>query len=296
MATMRQFRTCRSCASLPFEIENVLRHDGCPMAEPIYAGASEGYDELFARATQLFIPSLLRAAHIESGQTVLDVATGTGAAARAAMDVVGSSGSVIAGDASPTMLEAARRNLKELPVRLEILDGQELPYPDNRFDAVICQLGLMFFNDPARGLSEFYRVLRNGRWAAVSVTTTAERSLFARIGAVIARHAPEKAEKLNRFFSIPTTERLRSLMGGAGFREVEIQTESREIEFASFDGYFSGIEKGATLSGQEFVQLSPSVQRRVRDEVRDSLGVPDDGRRLVIEMEVLIGSGRRQSG
>jgi ubiquinone/menaquinone biosynthesis C-methylase UbiE len=125
------------------------------------------------------------------------------------------------------MLEAARCNLKGLPVRLEILDGQALPYPDNRFDAVICQLGLMFFNDPGRGLSEFHRVLRNGRWAAVSVTTTAERSLFARIGAVIARHAPERAEKLNRFFSIPTVERLRSLIGGAGFQEVEIQTESR---------------------------------------------------------------------
>jgi hypothetical protein len=86
------------------------------------------------------------------------------------------------------------------------------------------------------------------------------------------------------------------LIGGAGFQEVEIQTESRGIEFASFDENFSGIEKGATLSGQEFVQLSPNVQRRVRDEVRDRPGAPDHGQRLVIEMEVLIGSGRRRSG
>jgi ubiquinone/menaquinone biosynthesis C-methylase UbiE len=53
------------------------------------------------------------------------------------------------------MLEAARRNLTGFPITLEILDGQALPYPDNRFDAVICQLGLMFFTDPARGLPEF---------------------------------------------------------------------------------------------------------------------------------------------
>jgi ubiquinone/menaquinone biosynthesis C-methylase UbiE len=265
------------------------------MAEPIYAAASEGYDELFARATQLFIPALLRAAHLAAGQTVLDVATGTGAAARAVVDVVGSTGSVIAGDVSPTMLEAARRNLKKLPVTLELLDGQALPYPDSRFDAVICQLGLMFFTDPARGLSEFHRVLHNGGWTAVSVSTTPERSLFGRIGAVIARHAPERADKLNRFFSIPTAERLLSLIGGAGFREVEVQAESRGIEFASFDAYFSGIERGATLSGQEFVQLSPNLQRRVRDEVRERLGAPRDGERFVIEMEVLIGRGRRQS-
>jgi ubiquinone/menaquinone biosynthesis C-methylase UbiE len=89
------------------------------------------------------------------------------------------------------MLEKARQNLKEIPVILELLDGQALPYPDNRFDTVICQLGLMFFTNPARGLSEFHRILRNGGWTAVSVSTTPERSLFARIGAVIARHAPE---------------------------------------------------------------------------------------------------------
>lgn len=265
------------------------------MTEPIYAGASEGYDQLFARATQLFIPPLLRAAHIVSGQAVLDVATGTGAAARAAADVVGPSGSVIGGDVSPAMLEAARRNLKGLPVALVILDGQALPFPDGRFDAVICQFGLMFFSDPARGLSEFHRVLRKDGWVAVSVTTTPERSLFARIGAVIARHVPDKAQKLNRFFSIPSAERLRSLIGGAGFREVDVQTESRAIEFASFDAYFSGIEKGATLSGQEFVQLRPELQRRVRNEVRQGLGVADDGQELVIDMEVLIGSGRRRS-
>jgi ubiquinone/menaquinone biosynthesis C-methylase UbiE len=259
------------------------------MDDPIYAGGAEGYDELFARATQLFIPALLGAARLASGQTILDVATGTGAAARAAADVVGPKGSVIAGDVSPTMLKVARRNLIGLPVTLEMLDGQALPYPDNSFDAVICQLGLMFFTDPASGLSEFYRVLRNGGWAAVSVTTTPERSLFARIGAVIARHAPEKAEKLNRFL-----HRLHSLIAGAGFREIEVQTVCRSIEFASFDAYFSGIERGATLSGQEFVQLSPSVQRRVRQEVWEGLDAPGDHQRLVIDMEVLIGSGRRQ--
>ena len=57
----------------------------------------------------------------------------------------------------------------------------------------------MFFPDPARGLSEFHRVLAPGGWMAVSVTTVPDRSLFARIGAVVARYAPESAEKLQPF-------------------------------------------------------------------------------------------------
>ena len=113
------------------------------MTEPIYVGASEGYDELFAGATRLFIPALFRAARIAPGHRVLDVATGTGIAASAAADAVGPS--VVGGDISSTMLETARRNLKGRPVTLDLLDGQALPYANSSFDAVMCQLGLMFF-------------------------------------------------------------------------------------------------------------------------------------------------------
>ena len=264
------------------------------MTEPIYAGAAEGYDALFARVTQLFIPALLHAARIAPGQSILDVATGTGTVARAAVEIVGASGSVVGGDISPAMLEAARRNLKGLPVRLEVLDGQALPFQDRRFDTVTCQLGLMFFPDPARGLSEFHRVLRHGGHAAVSVTTTPDRSLFARIGAVIARYATDSAETLNRFFSIPDAARLRSLMKDAGFRKVEVVAENRLIEFASFASYFDGTAKGAGLSGQEFVRLPADLQRRVRAEVRQDLGLTADDQRVVIDMEVLIGSGCRE--
>jgi ubiquinone/menaquinone biosynthesis C-methylase UbiE len=50
-----------------------------------------------------------------------------------------------------------------------VADGQALPFADATFDAVLCQLGLMFFPDPARGLAEFRRVLRPRRRAAVCV-------------------------------------------------------------------------------------------------------------------------------
>ena len=263
------------------------------MSEPIYAGGAVGYDELMGRATRLFIPTLLRAAHLAPGHRVLDVATGTGAAAQAAAELVGVSGSVTAGDISATMLDAARRNLQGLPIVLETFDGHELPYPDRQFDSVVCQLGLMFFSDPAGGLSEFRRVLRDGGWTAVSVSSAPERTLFGRVGAVIARHAPEKAEKLNRFFSLKDPGRLRSLLEHAGFQDVRVESESRTIAFASFDAYFSGIEKGATLSGQEYVQLAPDVRHAVREEVRRDLAPRTGDGSLWVEMEIHIGSGRR---
>lgn len=263
------------------------------MSEPLYSAASEGYDLLFARVTRLFIPALLQAARIVSGHHVLDVATGTGAAAQAAAAIVGPAGSVIGGDISPSMLNVARRNLHGTGIGLKLFDGQALPYADGRFDAVICQLGLMFFDDQALGLSEFRRVLRSGGWTAVSVTPTPERSLFGRIGSAIGRHVPAKAELLNRFFSIPGEACLDGLLTGAGFRDVHVQSESGEIAFASFDDYFRCTEEGAGLSGQEYVRLPQELRQIVREEVRHTLPQPAPGEPLVVNMGVLIGSGRK---
>ncbi|MGC1996306.1 MAG: hypothetical protein WA704_20535 [Pseudolabrys sp.] len=50
--------------------------------------AAAGYDRAFARVTTHFVPFLLRAAHVAPGMRVLDVATGTGLGAEAALQVV----------------------------------------------------------------------------------------------------------------------------------------------------------------------------------------------------------------
>jgi ubiquinone/menaquinone biosynthesis C-methylase UbiE len=262
------------------------------MIEPLYVSGAAGYDELFAHVTRSFIPALLKAAQIDVGHRVLDIATGTGAAAQAAAEIVGPSGEVVAGDISSTMLEAAKNNLKNTLVRLEKLDGQSLPFPHARFDRIICQLGLAFFEEPARGLAEFKRVLMPSGRTAVVVNSTPERSLFTRIGTVIGEHIPAKAEQLNRYASIRTGERLGALLKGAGFAQVEVHSETRAFSFASFDDYFGGTEAGAGVSGQEYVKLLPELRRAVREDVR--LSFPDKGNSepFVVEMEVLVGSGR----
>lgn len=263
------------------------------MAEPLYASGATGYDELFARVTRSFMPALLSAARIGTGHRVLDVATGTGAAAEAAAGLVGPSGEVFAGDVSSTMLDVARRNLKGSTIKLEVLDGHALPFTEGRFDRVICQMGLAFFDDPARGLAEFHRVLAPGGRTAVSVNSTPERSLFTRIGTAIGRNVPSKAEHLNRYASIRTVERLDTLLRGSGFLDVEVHGETRSFSFASFDDYFSGTEAGAGISGQEYVKLPENLRRTVREDVRLSFPNGASSEPFVIDMEVLVGSGRK---
>jgi signal transduction histidine kinase/CheY-like chemotaxis protein len=98
------------------------------MAETMYVGGASGDDQMFARVTQAFIPALLSAARISSGQLIHDVATGTGAAANAARDLVGAGREVSAGNISSTMLDVARRNPQNSGIRFEQFDGHRLPY------------------------------------------------------------------------------------------------------------------------------------------------------------------------
>ena len=54
------------------------------------------------------------------------------------------------------MAKKARERLGKAPnASVSVEDGQALSFADSSFDAVLCNLGLMFFPDPVRGLSGF---------------------------------------------------------------------------------------------------------------------------------------------
>jgi ubiquinone/menaquinone biosynthesis C-methylase UbiE len=123
--------------------------------------AAAGYDDGVGCRTRQVVPGLLRMADLLSGLRVLDIAAGTGLASEAAAATVGTSGHVTAADISPAMLKQARKRLSGLAhVALDIQDGTRLTFPDAHFDRVICNMGLMYFPDAARGLAWCCLLLR----------------------------------------------------------------------------------------------------------------------------------------
>jgi ubiquinone/menaquinone biosynthesis C-methylase UbiE len=250
------------------------------------------YDEAFAHVTAYFMPFLLRAAGVAPGMRVLDIATGTGLSAEAALGAVGPAGHVTAADVSPAMIAKARERLAHVPnVSISVEDGQALPFPDESFDAVLCNLGLMFFPDPVRGLIEFRRVLRRGGRVAVSVNTVVERSYNHQINLMIARYVPGLAESVARTFALAEASKLRQFFDEAGFADFATDTVRHAFVLPSFDAYYGPFERGGCSTGQALVGLSADTRRAVREEARRDLG--DTGGPVKPQAEYRIASGRR---
>ncbi|MDH2385787.1 class I SAM-dependent methyltransferase [Bradyrhizobium sp. CER78] len=128
-----------------------------------YEAQSQPFTTLFADAAVATLP-------IGPSSKVLDVATGTGAAALAAART---GAAVTAIDFSAGMV--ARVRAHGLPnIEARQMDGQALDLPDAAFDAAVSVFGVMLFPDWRAGLREMARVTRSGGSAAIAVWKSAD--------------------------------------------------------------------------------------------------------------------------
>jgi SAM-dependent methyltransferase len=125
------------------------------------------------------VDRLIERANPQPGQTVLDVAAGSGGLGHRISNLVGQTGQVISTDFAPEMVESARRlgssqGLENVDYR--ILDAEQMDMDDNSVDVVVSKSGYMLMSDPVAALRETRRVLRSAGRLAFSVFGTAEEN------------------------------------------------------------------------------------------------------------------------
>ena len=176
--------------------------------------AAANWDTLEVEETHIRLREIVAGLGIGPGSAVLDVGTGTGVLAPLLLEATGGEGQIVALDFSGEMLRRAQA--KGHPVAYVQGDAQQLSFPAQTFDWVICNAVFPHFPDKRRALGEISRVLRTGGRLVICHTASRHtiNEFHRSIGGVVAHD------------TIPDEKTMRQLLQEARLVEARVWDES----------------------------------------------------------------------
>ena len=182
---------------------------------------------------------------IRLGDTVLDLAGGTGDIAALLSKRVGSSGRVVLTDINEDMLEVGRRRLEDRGIcgniDYALVNAEQLPFASRQFDAVTIAFGLRNLTDKDAALREMHRVLRPGgrvlilefsRLRSVAIQKAYDQysfNLLPLLGRLVADDADSYRYLAESIRQHPPQEELAGMLQQAGFEQVRFRDLSGGI-------------------------------------------------------------------
>jgi ubiquinone/menaquinone biosynthesis C-methylase UbiE len=242
----------------------------------VFDRASDSYDRTGPKFFTYFGKGLVEYSEIQSGSQILDVACGSGAVLIPASEIVGKHGSVIGIDISKGMISRLEDVLEQkriLNVKVDLMDAEDLKFPDVTFDAVLCGFALFFFPDLTRALDEFNRVLKPQGCIYVStiarIETPWEDSLLEIRKSYQDRLAPVPAMKTK---DLNQEKEVTEVLDAVGFENIEHQIDTKQLSFRDEVEWW---ETQWSIFHRAFMErLDPDslreYQREVLDIVRES--------------------------
>jgi SAM-dependent methyltransferase len=231
--------------------------------------SGDAYDRFMGRYSQSLAPAFADFAGVEAGQRVVDVGCGTGVLTEELARRLGAD-HVAGADPSPMLQACAER----VPgAELEQASAEQLPWPDDSFDAALAQLVVHFMDDPARGVDEMARVTRAGGVVAACTWDFAGggMKLLGTFWQSVRALDPD-AESESRTFGdrgeLDSTWRERGLQG------VETKPMVVASDYADFDELWSSFSRGVGPAGQYLLSLPPERREAIRAEYFARIGEP----------------------
>ena len=214
--------------------------------------------------------ALLNALTILPGETILDIASGTG---EPALSVASNNPqAIVTGvDAAAGMVRVAQHKATNADLdnlRFQTMSAESLEFSDNNFDKLICRFGVMLFENPQQGLNEMQRVLKPGGQLALAVwgrpegITTFNWAYQVFKGKVSKEDEPALA--IASSLSGPGV--LEKLMRNAGLTGLSIETKHFNYQFDSFDEYWQIVENSDMMKKQ-FDALPDNERANIRNEM-----------------------------
>ena len=226
--------------------------------------AAEAYDRFMGRYSLLLAPQLADFAGVGGGQRVLDVGSGPGTLTAELVSRLGPSAVTAVDPSEPFVAAVEARNPGITAVHAS---AEQLPFPDDAFDAALAQLVVHLMTDPLRGLREMARVTKpNGVVAAcvwdygggqgpLGVFWPAARQLDPNVDDE--SHLPGARQG-----------HLAQLFADAGLRDVEDSVLSVQREHGSFEEWWEPFTLGVGPAGGYVAKLDAHRQAELRETCR----------------------------
>jgi len=201
------------------------------------ASAPELYERYLVPAiTSVWANDLLDRVNPRRGDSIIDIACGTGIVARLA-EQRGHAGRLVGLDLNTAMLAVARA--KSATIEWIYGSALDLPFNENSFHVVLCQLGLQFFPDRPLALKEMVRVLKPGGRAGLSVYSAIERTPGAHAFVqALDKYLGSEASRTKRSEHLSyDAQEVGDWAKHAGFDVVHVETVTKQITFPSILDY-----------------------------------------------------------
>lgn len=234
------------------------------------------YVDLFAPVSDQLVPSLVAAVEARPGQYVLDLCCGHGNAAAALREA----GATVAGaDFSPAMVELARKRVPDAD--FVVSDAADLPFDNESFDAVVCNVGFGHLPNPAKVLSEVARVLRPNGVAAMTSWREPECSPTFQIvfSAVKAHGDPGVVPPAPDFHLFSRRDAATDALATAGLQRPEFSDIDAAFAFsdpATFADVFEcATVRAAMMISSQDAKAKAAIRNAMTERVREDFGEGD---------------------
>ena len=235
---------------------------------------------------------LVELAQLQSGQQILDIATGTAIVAIAAAEIVGAEGRVIGVDFSPGMLAQARRKVAAAGLQnLELMeaDAETISFEDESFDTIFCATAIVLLSNIPAAFRNWYRWLKPGGIVAFSCwsMTSFFTPIITKICANYGLELPNLHEPLG------SPEKCYTLLQEVGFRDIDIKTEQfgSYLSLEDAQNFWQGTWLNA--NGHPLLHLSREQIEQLKAEFRAEIATLATDKGVWQEMTTFFVTGKK---
>lgn len=228
---------------------------------------ADAYGRFMGQFSEPLAVQFIELADVRPGQRALDVGCGPGALVEQLVQRLGGA-DVAAIDPSASFVEAAKARFPEVDVRTGA--AEQLPYPDDTFDAALAQLVVHFMTDPVAGLQEMGRVTRAGGVVAACVWDHAgDSGPLSAFWQAVRELDPGAHDESD--LAGAREGHLAELCAAAGLSDIGQSKLTVRVGFLTFDDWWEPYTFGVGPAGSYVAELDEAARETLRNRCAQRL-------------------------